>query len=289
MPRVNFVGGLHCHKAKPLTGELKKFVDAAKDDKGFIVFSTGFTAQWKKAPKILVIAVITAMRRTPEVNFVWQYDGEAMPNVPPNVFTAKWLPLQNLLGHPKCKAHMSHGGLNSVVETVWHGVPIIGFPMTVSGYDNLLRVTDRKAGIMVPKNEWNADKIENAFRRIYDNKYKEEVLVFQDMVIDVPYTELNHSAFWVEFIERHQEVPHARSGADKLNILQYFLVDVVLFLLSIIVLLVATIVYVLRLTFRMLFTVLSLVFGKGNAKSELKSTPKVNAAPSKSKKSKKVD
>ncbi len=39
-----------------------------------------------------------------------------------------------------------------------------------------------------------------------DLRFKDEALVFQDMVTDVPYTELNHSAFWVEFIYRHQEV-----------------------------------------------------------------------------------
>jgi len=282
MPRVNFVGGLHCHKAKPLTGDLQKFVDSASSEKGFVVFSTGFTAQWTKAPKTLVNAIVTAMRRTPDVHFVWQYDGEAIPNTPRNVFLSKWLPLQNLLGHSKCKAHMSHGGLNSVVESVWHGVPVIGFPMTVSGYDNLLRVTDRNAGIMIPKTEWNADKLEGAFKEISDKKYKDEVLVFQDMVIDVPYTELNHSAFWVEFIERHQEVPHARSGADKLNVLQYFLVDVVVFLLSIFILVVATIVYVFKLIGRMILSAFRLVFGK-------KTQQPASRSKASSKKSKKVD
>uniref|UniRef100_A0A1I7YGJ0 glucuronosyltransferase n=1 Tax=Steinernema glaseri TaxID=37863 RepID=A0A1I7YGJ0_9BILA len=287
MPRVNFVGGLHCHKPKPLTGELKTFVESANAEKGFMVFSTGFTAQWKRAPKTLVNAIVTAMRRNLEIKFVWQYDAEPIPNLPSNVITSKWLPLQNLLGHPKCKAHISHGGLNSVVESVWHGVPVIGFPLTVSGFDNILRVTDRNAGIMIPKNKWNADSFEKSFEDIYKKQYKEEMLVFQDMVIDVPYTELNHSAFWVEFIQRHQEVPHARSGADKLNVLQYFLVDVVLFLLSVLVLIVATVVYVLKLATRMVFGLFRLVLGKGDATKSAAAPAK--GGSTKSKKAKKVD
>lgn len=46
----------------------------------------------------------------------------------------------------------------------------------------------------------------NPHKRCVLFRYKDEMAVFQDMVTDVPYTELNHSTFWVEFIQRHQEV-----------------------------------------------------------------------------------
>ncbi|VDN20805.1 unnamed protein product [Gongylonema pulchrum] len=188
MPRVTFVGGIQCRNATPLTGDLRTFVDESDEENGFVLFTVGFTGQWKFAPKDIIESFVQAFAELPEKRFIWQYNGPNIPNLPSNVYIAEWLPQQNLL------------------ESVWHGVPVIGIPLTTAGYDNLLRLTARDVGIFLRKQNLNKESIKDAIREIYNPKYKKEMLTFQDMLVDVPYTELNHSAFWVEFIERHNEV-----------------------------------------------------------------------------------
>ncbi|KAK6030771.1 hypothetical protein OSTOST_03085 [Ostertagia ostertagi] len=133
----------------------------------------------------------------PKVRFVWQYDGPSIDGLPKNVFTQPWLPQQDLLGHPKCRVHISHGGMNSVIESVWHGVPTIGVPLTFIG------------GAM----------------------------------FGVP-----------------NMVPHARSGADKLNVFQYFLVDVIAFMISVVILLITTVYLIIRTAFRFIKYIVLLPF-----------------------------
>ena len=85
--------------------------------------------------------------------------------------------------------------------------------------DNLLRLTERGAGFMIEKKDLSERTLTRAFDKLTDtNMYKERALEFQDLILDVPYTELNHSAFWVEFIHRHQEVRYSHVFTIRLHL-----------------------------------------------------------------------
>ena len=40
-----------------------------------------------------------------------------------------WVPQNDLLADPRVRLFVSHGGLNSVVESVYHAKPLLVFPL----------------------------------------------------------------------------------------------------------------------------------------------------------------
>ena len=56
---------------------------------------------------------------------VWKWETEEMEGKPPNVMLHKWLPQQDVLGHPNVKLFISHGGQSSFQETICHQKPAV--------------------------------------------------------------------------------------------------------------------------------------------------------------------
>lgn len=56
-----------------------------------------------------------------------------------------------VLGHSRIKAFLSHGGLNSIFEAMYHGVPVVGVPLFGDHYDTMTRVQAKGMGILL---EW---------------------------------------------------------------------------------------------------------------------------------------
>jgi len=58
-----------------------------------------------------------------------KWDSENIARRSSNIFIGEWLPQSDILAHPNVKLFISHCGLGSIVESKYHGVPILCLPM----------------------------------------------------------------------------------------------------------------------------------------------------------------
>lgn len=63
--------------------------------------------------------------------------------VPANVKLQSWLPQNDILGHEKTKLFITHCGNNGQYEALYHGVPMIGFPLFAEQGKNSLRAVHK--------------------------------------------------------------------------------------------------------------------------------------------------
>lgn len=114
----------------PHIKELEDFIEPAR--KGFVIFSLGTNIRSDQLPPKIQQDIIKAFEQLPDYHFLWKFESDTLPKHPAkNVLIQKWLPQNDLLGHPKVKVFITHGGMLSTQEASWYGVPVIGIPFIV--------------------------------------------------------------------------------------------------------------------------------------------------------------
>lgn len=74
-----------------------------------------------------------------------------------------------ILAHPNVKAFISHGGLLSTIETIYHGVPIVGIPVFGDQKANIARGVNYGYAVEVPLTEITEEALTKALDEILNN------------------------------------------------------------------------------------------------------------------------
>jgi UDP:flavonoid glycosyltransferase YjiC (YdhE family) len=61
----------------------------------------------------------------------------------------KWAPQKDILAHPSVGGFVTHGGWNSVLESLWHGVPMAPWPLYAEQHLNAFELV-AAMGVAVP-------------------------------------------------------------------------------------------------------------------------------------------
>ncbi|XP_077983108.1 UDP-glucuronosyltransferase 2C1-like [Glandiceps talaboti] len=226
MPNTVFLGGLMANEASPLSNEWEEFVNSA--DHGIVVFSFGSLVN--PGSDMEVAEMLTAaLARLPQ-KVVMRYEGETPKSLGNNTKLTKWMPQNDILGHPKTKAFITHGGLNGIYEAIFHGVPVVGIPLYSDHYDNCVRLTSKGMAVTVNIGTLTSDELFSAIKTVVEKPvYKENAMHLARIHRDKPMLPGDTAVFWIEHVIKDGG-QHLRTEAFNLNVFQYFLLDVFAFL-----------------------------------------------------------
>ncbi|XP_038847864.1 UDP-glucuronosyltransferase 2C1-like isoform X1 [Salvelinus namaycush] len=249
MPNIIYMGGFQCKPAKPLPQELEEFVHSSGEH-GVIIMSLGTLVA--QLPRDLTDELAAAFAQLPQ-KVIWRHKGDRPTTLGNNTLLVDWMPQNDLLGHPKTRLFVAHGGTNGVQEAIYHGVPIVGLPLIFDQPDNLHKMKARGAAKILDIFTISRDIFLQALQEVLNEpSYRMNMQRLSRLHRDVPMEPLDTALFWIEFVMRHKGAAHLRTESYRMPWYSYHSVDVMVFLLAVLLLIMLTTVAIIRcLCFRM--------------------------------------
>ncbi|XP_048857733.1 UDP-glucuronosyltransferase-like isoform X1 [Brienomyrus brachyistius] len=250
MPNMVFIGGINCAERNILPADLETFVNGSGEH-GFVVFTLG--SMVSQMPEDKAQCFFEAFRQIPQ-RVLWRYTGPVPADIPENVKLMKWLPQNDLLGHPKARAFVTHAGTHGIYEGICNAVPMVMLPLFGDQSDNVQRMVVRGVGETLNIYDITAEQIVTTLNKVInDSSYKDNIMKLSAVHKDRPIEPLDLAVFWTEFVMRHKGADHLRPAAHDLNWIQYHSLDVIGLLIIITVTVVIVTVKSCRFCCRMCF------------------------------------
>jgi glucuronosyltransferase len=224
MPHVIEIGGSVGLAVKPLPKDFEDFIQGAGKE-GFIYMALGSVVPEELMTETRKQIVIEAFSRLPQ-RVIWKFK-EQRSDIPANVKTVTWAPQQDILGHPKLRAFISHGGHSSLDEALHHGVPVLGMPVFGDQPANVFKAEATGYALGLQWEDLTVETLLEKLNEIVNNtRYRETAKHLSVLVKDQHVSATDRAVYWTEYVIRHDGARHLRSAADQLNFFQYFLLDV---------------------------------------------------------------
>eukprot|EP00057_Strongylocentrotus_purpuratus_P021153 XP_011675627.1 PREDICTED: UDP-glucuronosyltransferase-like [Strongylocentrotus purpuratus] len=232
-PNVIPVGGLTSRDPVQLSSDIEDFIQGSKSD-GIIICSFGTNLILDESNMALLKMFVEAFTRLPQ-RVLWLVKTSPPFPVPSSIKILPWLPQNDILGHPQTRAIFFHGGHNTYYEALYHGVPSVDMPVFADQYGVSNRVVHFGLGLKLNKDDVTSDLMYEALYEVTSNStYMQTAKRMSANFRNRPMKPAERAAFWIDHALNH-DIDNLGISADHLNIFQYYLIDVVAFILMVII------------------------------------------------------
>jgi glucuronosyltransferase len=214
---------------------MEKFVRGGK--KGTILMSLGTNIKSNMLGNDRLKVIIETFAQFPDYNFLWKFESDIaeLPAKPSaNVMIASFLPQNDILAHSSVKAFISHSGMLSTHEGLWHGKPIIGMPFFVDQHRNIQKLINIDVATKVDFKTLTVESFKREIEKIVgDPKFFNNAQKISKLFKDKPMKPLETAIWWTEYVLRNPNMENMKSPTLKLGAFASQSFDVLLALLII--------------------------------------------------------
>ncbi|KAH8292130.1 hypothetical protein KR054_006005 [Drosophila jambulina] len=236
-PNVIEVGGMHIsQQPTALPQDLEEFIQGSGED-GVIFFSLGTHVRGNTLTEGTHVrgntlsedrlkVLLETFESLPQ-RILWKFDDEQLAGKPSNVLIKKWFPQQDILAHPKVKLFITHGGLQSTVESINYGKPMLGLPFFADQFRNMEHVSQQGLGLVLNFKEMTTEEFKDTILRLLEEKsFDVMARTIAARYRDQPIKPLENAIWWTHYILRHKGATYMRVAARELDFITYHNLDV---------------------------------------------------------------
>ncbi|KAJ8923419.1 hypothetical protein NQ315_001977 [Exocentrus adspersus] len=161
-----------------------------------------------------------------------------------------------IAAHPNIKLFVTQGGLQSMEEGIYAEVPFVVIPFFADQDQNAHLMQQKGIAVVVDRfPHIEKEELKTAMLEVLNNRsYRNAVKRLKHLAIDTPMTGLETAVWWIEYVIRHKGAKHLRNPAADLPFYQYYLIDVIGFLVTVAAV-VLTVLFILVRKFISIFKV----------------------------------
>ncbi|XP_073825499.1 UDP-glucosyltransferase 2-like [Musca autumnalis] len=229
VPNQIEVGGMHINrKTKPLPEDIAKFIN--ESEHGVVYFSMGSNLKSKNMPQEKKAEILKAFGKLKQ-RVLWKFEDSELEGKPDNVLIRDWFPQDDILAHENVKVFITHGGLLSTTESIYHRTPVIGIPIFGDQFLNMGNAEKQGYGLMLDYQTLTADKLSHALNRILNEpSFQERVTEISNRYRDQETLPMEKAIFWVEHVVRQKGARYMHCAGLDLNFIEYHNIDAMLIL-----------------------------------------------------------
>uniref|UniRef100_A0A8C8UMZ7 UDP-glucuronosyltransferase n=2 Tax=Peromyscus maniculatus bairdii TaxID=230844 RepID=A0A8C8UMZ7_PERMB len=233
LPNTIYVGGLMDKPVRPIPQDLEDFI-IKFGDSDFVLVALGSLATQYQT-KELIKEMNSAFARLSQ-GVLWACKDAHWPKdvrMAPNVKIMDWLPQTDLLAHPRIRLFVTHGGTNSLMEAIQHGVPMVGIPFFLDQPKNMVLVEAKKIGVSVQLETLKAETFALTLKEVIEDKrFKSAAMAARAIRRSHPLTPSQRLVGWIDHILQTGGGAHLKLHGFQQPWHVQNLLDVLLFLLG---------------------------------------------------------